>query len=137
MSDNTNSDEAQNAEEMLKAAGERTRDGVGPVDTTTAETPELTQAAREAYERLSDGDLHNNVTVRDDDLAAFFAALDETDQLAEVGARATSELGSDETPETKTGVLAALARIGIEAVATDEWESRADGQREFLLESVD
>lgn len=139
MTDNTDNDETDEAEELFRAAGDRTRDRVEPAtsDDGAEEGSDLTAAAQDAYSQLSDGGLHSNVTVRDEDLAAFFAALEQTDQLGSVGERAATELSQDEFPDTKAGVLAVLARLGIEHVAADEWEARADGQREFLIESVD
>jgi hypothetical protein len=136
---NETHDETTEAEELLREAGDRTRDSVEPDtgDRDDEDLGDLTTAARDAYKQLATGELHSNVTVRDEDLAAFFAALEQTDQLGSVGDRAAAELSQDDAPETKAGVLEALARLGIEHVAVDEWEARADGQREFLIDSVE
>lgn len=139
MTNNSNTDETTETQKLLRAAGDRTRDSVKPdtEDSDDENSGDLTMAARDAYEQLSTGELHSTVTVRDEDLAAFFAALEETDQLGSVGDRATAELSQDDAPETKAGVLEALARLGIGHVALNEWEARADGQREFLIDSVE
>ena len=92
---------------------------------------------RDAYARLDEGELHENLTVRDGDLAALVAALEETDQLSTIGDQANEWLGRDGDAESRAAVLKALLRVGLQGVASDEVEAAKEGKREFLASQAD
>ncbi|MFP8954570.1 hypothetical protein ACLI4Z_16630 (plasmid) [Natrialbaceae archaeon A-arb3/5] len=112
-------DDQAKAEELLQQSKSQTRKDTEPSEESTrpAETPPLEESIRTAYHELDDGDLRENLTIRDENLAALFAGLEASDQLATVGQDAAEVLDRDETAiETRAGVLRFLVRIGLNEV---------------------
>jgi len=131
------SDDSEKAEELLQQSKSQKRHTTDPSSSDGNSDPPLQDAVRDAYARLDEGDLHENLTVRDGDLAALVAALEETDQLSTIGDRANQWLDRDGTAESRAAVLKALLRVGLQDVASDEVEAAKEGKREFLASQAD
>lgn len=121
------------AEELLQNSQNNTRatsgDGVSkqPLDAAVAD----------AFRRLEAGDLNQNLTTRDERLAALFDALDETDRLEEIVDAASDELGKDDQDVSKSTTVALLTRIGLEKVASETLEDAKSGYQSFLASQAD
>lgn len=133
----SDSDNSEKAEELLKQSKSRKRHTTDPSSSDENSAPRLQDAVRDAYARLDEGELHENLTVRDGDLAALVAALEETDQLSTIGDQANEWLGRDGDAESRAAVLKALLRVGLQGVASDEVEAAKEGKREFLASQAD
>lgn len=125
------------AEELLQQSSEQKRHNTpaGAGGEPDQETASLDEAVAEAYHALDDGDLHENLTVRDENLAALVAGLDDTERLEAVGVRANDHLGRDDDVETRAGLLKALLRVGLSEVAEEELTEAKDGRRMYLQET--
>ena len=132
-------DAEEEAEELLQQAKEQKRHETEP--STTADDSDdvsLEDAVTEAYERIDEGEVYENLTIRDEDLAALFAALEETGQLEDVGEAAADTLGRDaDTLDTRAAVLKLLVRAALDDVAPETIESAKEGRREFLASQAD
>lgn len=131
-------DSTDEAEELLQQSKSQKRHTTDPQQSSeTDDSQSLEEAVAEAYARLDAGEVHENLTVRDGDLAALVAALEATDQLDAVGERANQWLGRDEDASSRAAVLKLLLRIGLNEVASDEVEAAKAGKREFLASQAD
>jgi len=133
------SENSDKAEELLQQSKEQKRHTTDPeTDTSTgSDSPPLQEAVSESYARLEAGEMHENLTVRDADLAALMAALDETGELPAVGQRANDWLSREASAESRADVLNALLRVGLHEVASDEVEGAKEGKRQFLASQAD
>lgn len=128
----------EKAEELLQQSSEQKRHQTEPSTAShEEEAVSLADAVRDAYDRLDDGDAHENLTIRDKDLAALFAGLDECDSLDAVGTDAAAVLDRDDTPESKAGVLGVLVRVGLQEVAPEHIEDAKAGKRAWLSSQAD
>ena len=108
------------------------------VEQSADDSLELEEAVREAYEQLDEGEIPENLTIRDEDLAALFAGLDETDGLEDVGKAAANALERDaDRLDTRVAVLKLLVRVGLDEVAPDTVESAKEGRRQYLESQAD
>ncbi len=127
------SDDQAKAEELLKGQTEQARHQTDPSIDDTDDTPALEDAIADAFERIDDGDLSSNLTLRDNRLAALFHGLEDAGDLAAVGDKAAAELDSDaEDTETRAAVLRLLVRIGLETVDESVLEAGKAGRRQYL-----
>jgi hypothetical protein len=135
----TNESDSDKAEDLLQQAKAQKRHTTDPSTGSSEDSAEqsLETAVIHAYERLDSGDLHENLTLRDADLAALMAGLEETGHLEEVGERAASRLNRDESADSRASVLKLLVRIGLSEVAVEEVAAAKDGKKEFLVSQVD
>ena len=136
MTDETDSDKAEDLLQQAKTQKRHTTDPSAG-STEDGEGQSLETAVVHAYERLDSGDLHENLTLRDADLAALMAGLEETGRLEEIGKRAASRLDRDESADSRASVLKLLVRIGLSEVAAEEVAAAKDGKKEFVVSQVD
>lgn len=73
----------------------------------------LRDAVAEAYEEIDAGDRPENLTLRDRNLAALFAGLEASGDLASLGEQAAVALDRDVASETRADVLRLLLRYAI------------------------
>lgn len=133
----SDSDNSEKAEELLQQSKSQKRHTTDPSSSDENSAPRLQDAVRDAYVRLDEGELHENLTVRDGDLAALVAALEETDQLSTIGERANQWLDRDGDAESRAAVLKTLLRVGLQEVASEEVEAAKEGKREYLASQAD
>lgn len=121
-------DNADDAEALLQEAKNQKRHQTDPDAPVDDSEQSLADAIAGAYEELEDGDLPENLTIRDGNLAALFAGLDETDKLGGIIQDAADALDRDEADaESKAAALRLLVRVGLEEVAPDTLEAGAEG----------
>lgn len=128
------SDDAAKAEALLEEAKSQSRKDTEPTTETIDDSPGLHEAIVEAYAAIEEGDAHNNLTIRDGDLAALINGLEETGGLEEIVTDAQSELGRDvgDTEPSKALALGLLVRIGLSEVAPDVIETAVEAKKERL-----
>ncbi|SDL09527.1 hypothetical protein [Natronorubrum texcoconense] len=126
------SDDESKAEELLAEAKSKSRHETEPSNQADDETPVLEDAIADAYAELEAGDLHSNLTLRDDNLAALFAGMEATSDLERIGTEAADVLDRDADPSTRADVLRLLVRVGLEEVDGSVLESGKEGRRQFL-----
>lgn len=119
--------------ELIEQHKEETSDGrskTEPSKTTSEDddTPSLEEAIRKAYHGLDEGNVRENLTIRDGNLAALFVGLDNADQLADVGYDAAVKLDREpENTATRAGVLRLLVRIGLNEIDESLIEAGKEG----------
>lgn len=128
--------ENKDPEEIMAQSQEQTRYN-SEATTATEESVDLEDAIRAAYQQLDDGEKHENLSVRDQDLKALFDGLDDAGMLEDVGERALGRLDRGGEASTKGAVLGALVRVALGEVAPDEVESAKDAKREYLASQAD
>lgn len=125
-------DNSNAAEELLEEAKNQKRHETDPVATSDDGEVTLVDAVAEAYDDLDGGNLPENLTIRDENLAALFAGLDETDELGDIITDAARALDRDEpTAESKAAALRLLVRVGLDEVAPDALDAGAEGFQQF------
>lgn len=117
-------DDQDRAESLLQGSKEQTRHSAGLKD--------LSEAVADAYRDLDAGDAYENLTIRDENLAALMAALDETRQLEVIGERANEALSQDEPMDSRAALLKALIRVGLQEVAEDALSDAKDGRIQYI-----
>jgi len=123
----------RDAEELLQNSKANTR-----VSGSTAEPPSLDDAVAEALQRVDDGDLSSNLTMRDDRLAALFAALDETGELKELNDTLHDRLDLEERRSvSKSNVLSMLVRVGLQETDPEILDSGREGYQSWLMSQAD
>jgi hypothetical protein len=134
---NTNDDDTdeRDPEELLQQSQEQKRHTTEPNSTPT-ETAEdsgqsLEAAIADAYAAMDAGDLHENLTVRDANMAALIAGLQATGQLEEIGDRANERLDRDFDVDTVAGFLKAILRVGLEDIAPETLEAVEEGYQQY------
>jgi len=132
-------DDESDAMDTWGEAAEETRDTTDPTPSNADATPDLQAAVRDAYAAIDDGDAHENLTIRDANLAALVRGLDDADELARVADAANDRLDrdADANADTRAGVLKAVLRVGFDAVAADAVETAKDAKREHDLSKVE
>lgn len=121
-------DNADDAEALLEEAKNQKRHQTDPDVTANDGEQSLADAVAEAYDELDDGDLPENLTIRDSNLAALFAGLDETDELGSIVADAAAALDRDEPDaDSKAAALRLLVRVGLDEVAPETLDAGAAG----------
>lgn len=119
------------AEELLQSSKEQKRHSSDP---ETASTQSLERAVAAAYHDLDDGELHENLTVRDENLAALIAGLEATGRVEDVGRRACERLDRDAEIDSRAALLKALLRVGLQEVAAEELADAKSGRRTYIQE---
>lgn len=127
-------------EELIDQHKDETKGGHSQTEavveqTDADDTPALEEAIADAYEQIDKGDVSSNLTLRDENLAALFHGLENTNRLADVGERAADELDKDpDDTETRAATLRLLVRIGLQAVDDEEAgiiQSATDGRNQY------
>lgn len=124
-------DDNPDAEAALQQSMEQSRHETDPTETTPDDDPTLVDAVADAYGALDDDEIAENLTIRDQNLAALFAGLDETGELGAVIDAAASELDRDDGGESKAEALRLLVRIGLSEVAPEKLEAGAEGYEQY------
>lgn len=97
--------------------------------------PALDNAVADALEAIDDGDASNHLTVRDDELAALLAALQESDELDSVLASLINDLDWPESVEgTPSDVIRLAMRLGLKTAVPEIVERARDGRDAFVVE---
>lgn len=125
------------AEELLQSSKQQKRHSAESNDDTTtsqSQSKSLVDAVAEAYHDLDDGAIHENLTVRDENLAALVAGLEETGELEAVGRRANEALDRDDDVDTRAGVLKLLLRVGLDKIAAAELDEAKRGRTQYIQE---
>jgi hypothetical protein len=129
-------DKQSEALQRLQESQEQTRtssDAVKAAETDDSKSVE--DVVAEAFESLDDGDLHPNVTFRDEKLAALMHALDETNRLEDVADAAAGELDRDlEEGVGKSDAYRLLIRVGLTTVTPSTTEAVKEGYRQYQME---
>lgn len=92
-----------------------------------ADEPTLVDAVADAYA----SDISENLTIRDGNLAALFAGLEETGELEAVIEAAADELDRDRDGTSKAEALRLLVRVALGEVAPETLEAGAKGYQQF------
>lgn len=130
-------DDQAKAEELLQQSKDQKRHETEPTTAEKDDNPTLEEAIADAYVSLESGDLHSNLTLRDENLAALFAGLDETGNLERIGSNAAAELDRDAEATTKADVLRLLVRIGLSEVEDGVIDAAKNGRKQFLESQTD
>jgi|APHM01.1.fsa_nt_gi hypothetical protein len=117
----------------------RKQTDVGTRAQSTASGKESTDIEDEMIELLTDindGDVSKTLSVRDERLTALMRALEETGDIADVGASLQSELGRDtDTDEIDRSELLRLAvRLGLQQAAPEILDSARDASARYASE---
>jgi len=121
-------DDTTDAEALLEQSKQQKRHETEPTVSTRDDEPSLVEAVADAYDELENDDLPENLTIRDDNLAALFAGLDETNGLNDVIAAAASALDREEPDaDSKAAALRLLVRVGLDDVAPEVLDAGAEG----------
>jgi len=119
-------DDTPDAEELLQQSKTQKRHETDPADITVADEPTLVDAVADAYA----SDISENLTIRDGNLAALFAGLEETGELeAVIEAAADDWTTTDGT--SKAEALRLLVRVALGEVAPETLEAGAKGYQQF------
>jgi hypothetical protein len=133
------SDNQAKAEKLLKGQSNQSRHQTEPESKTetTDDALSLEDAIAEAYAGIENGDLHSNLTLRDENLAALFVGLDETGDLERIGSDAADTLEKDNDVTTKADALRLLVRIGLAEVDDNVIDAAKTGRKKFLASQAD
>lgn len=124
-------DNTTDAEALLEESKNQRRHETEP-SMGAEQKASLVDAVADAYADLDAGNLPENLTIRDGNLAALFAGLDETDKLGEIIDDAAEALDRDEADaESKAAALRLLVRVGLDEVAPDALDAGAEGYQQF------
>jgi len=124
-------DEPSDPEALLEEAKSQKRHETEP-STTADDDQDLVDAVADAYADLDEGDLPENLTIRDGNLAALFAGLDETNELGGIIADAAAALDRDEPDaESKAAALRLLVRVGLDEVAPEALDAGVEGFEQY------
>lgn len=124
------------AEKLLQEAKDQSRHKTEPENEQT-DTPPLEDAVADAYRRLDSNDLPSNISLRDDNLAALFAGLEESGELSELGNATADELGREATINTRADVLRLLLRYAISDIDDSILDRGKSGRTQYLTEVDD
>lgn len=121
--DNSDTDAA---EELLQKSKSNKRHQTDP-STSSEDTRDLADAVADAYA----ADISENLTIRDGNLAALFAGLEETGELETVIDAAAGELDREADGTSKAEALRLLVRIALGEVAPETLQAGAEGYQQF------
>lgn len=142
MSENDTNENQNKAEELLSQSKSQSRLNSEVSDQPTTEQDEseglsLADAVANAYEDLDEGELHQNLTVRDEDLAALVTALENTGQLNNVAQRAYDRLDIEGEPNSRADFIKAAVRLALSEIGEEEVEAAKQGKRKHLTQQAD
>lgn len=128
-----------NAEQVWQQASEEERHTTDPSNSAEQDDePDLQEAIKEAYAQIDAGDTHENLTVRDENLAALIHGLDDAGELGSIASKANEKLDrDDDASETTAGVLKALIRVGLDEVRSDAMDTAVEAKKQYQIEQAD
>lgn len=129
--------DSNKAEELLQQSTDQRRHTTEPTQQSDDSDVELSDAVARAYDDLDEGELHQNLTLRDGDLTALVEGLQRTGDLGAVAGRANEVLDRDGPVESRADLLKALVRVGLAEVASEEVAAAKDGKRRHLTSQAD
>jgi len=117
-------------DEILAESKENKRHTTDP--DTNGSSPALEDAILQAIEDVDSGDRPQNLTVRDEKLAALFGGVEDADRLDELMIRAAKQIGAD-PPEkvTRANALRMVIRAGLVESAPDLLETSKDARDRY------
>lgn len=122
-------------EEALTSTLDQTRTNTEPKTADADdETPELDGAVADALAAIDNDELHENITLRDKNLAALFEALAKTERLEAIQRGAEAAVDRDEKDVTTAAAARALIRVGLQEVGEDVLADAKDGREKYILE---
>jgi len=124
-------------EQLMEQSKQQNRTNTEPTADAAGDDQDdlaLNEAVADALGRLDRGELHENLTIRDENLAALFEALDQTGQLEEIQRDAESSLGRDQHKVSRAAAARVLLRVGFDQIAPDVLEDAKSGCEQYLLE---
>ena len=128
MSDNNT--DAEKAEALLNQSGGQRRHQTEPSTASDdASSVSLQAAIEQMYAEIDAGEKPENVTIRDKNLVALLDGLDEAGMLADVVARARSDLGRDGEEVSRSEAARLLIRVGLMHVDRDVIETAVDARK--------
>lgn len=114
------------AEELLQQSKSQKRHQTDP-STSAEDTRDLADAVADAYA----ADISENLTIRDNNLAALFAGLEETGELENVIDAAAGELDREADGTSKAEALRLLVRVALGQVAPETLDAGVEGYQQF------
>jgi len=144
MSDDTE-DDNPDPEDLLQSSKKESRLNSEPADATSDETGSddpvsLKEAIVDAYAEIDEGDRAQNLTVRDEHLAALIGGLESTEQVDGLTGKALNALDRDDVsgdPAARATALRLLLRVGLSEVDPDLLDTLREANRERLAAQAD
>jgi len=136
MSEDTESD----AEELLQQSKEQSRHTSEPTSSETSPTGlDRTEAIKRALLAIEEGDVPENINIRDARLKALLVGLEDAGELDEIAATLATILDADvDTDEvTQSDVARLLIRTGLQEGVPDLLEDATDARQQAVLEQTD
>lgn len=140
----TMADNRNKAEKMLQESKDQTRHGAeAPSEAEdteiTASLQSLQEAIRDAHESIDTDEMPENLTIRDEWLAALIRGLEATGQLEDVAVDAGTALGrnSNDIHGTRAAALRLLIRVGLREIAPQTMETAVEARKEYLADQAD
>jgi hypothetical protein len=134
------SDDPSKSEEAFNNSKSRTSNAEGPFEweNETASSP-LYEAIQDARQQIDADEVTEQLSARDVRLAALIRALEETNQLDDIGAEAGAALNrdSDNAPATRAETLRLLIRVGLSEVAPETIQTAVEANKEYLISQAD
>lgn len=133
-----NSNDDRDPEKVLQQSKQNTQLTSEPADSPNEEEPveDFAAMVEAVYHELENDDLSENLTVRDEDLAALFHAYERTDRLPEVTKDALDQLGRDGDNvnlEARATALRFLLRYALQDLCGADLEDATEGRQAYLM----
>jgi hypothetical protein len=132
------------AEDLLREAKNNRRHTTdapeqSTVDEADDDPVDLPSAIAEAYGEIDAGETPSNLTLRDSNLAALFAGLEQSGQLEPIidGAYDALDRDGEVDSYTRATALRLLVRVGLDEVDGEVIEAGKEGKQQFLTEQAD
>lgn len=142
MTPDTNAENERDAEELLnqsKSNDKKTSEPAPPADSDDELT--LQDAVAELYQEFEDGDLSENLTIRDRKLAALIRGYERTGRLPEVASNAIEAAGknpADENLDARATALRYLLEYAIRDLQpAEDLEAASEGQKQYLMNQAE
>jgi len=129
------SNDSDDLDDLLDKSKNQSRTNTEPkAEKNQQSTQSLDEAVADALHRIDDGDLHRNTTIRDENLAALFEALDQTGQLENIQRKAEVALDQDGDDVTRAAAARKLVRVGLAEVSPEVLANAKSGREQYILE---
>ena len=133
------SENQQSAEDLLQEAKQNRRHTTDAPGQSQDAEPEpepvdLSAAIADGYAAIDAGEKPSNLTLRDGDLAALFAGLEESGELDQIISAAHDTLDRSGEPDsyTRATALRLLVRVALTEIDPDAIEAAIDGKKQFM-----
>lgn len=128
-------DDEKTAEELLgETANQRFETEASDAQEGDESTP-LGDAITESYEEIDAG-RSQNLTLRDDDLAALVFGLEASGDLDDVHEALADKLGADPEKVTRASVLRMAVRVGLRDAVPETVQTAREAKSEYESESA-